>query len=180
MILASSTSDFVSYLSAGISEGSITALAALGFLLTHKATGVISFAQGAFVTLGAYIAVWASQDQGWPLLLADLFAIAAMFVVGVASERVAYRPLRGRSIHVVVIATFGISGSSSRSSASGRGHNRRVWTAIVEGNFSLAGAVIPWQRLIILVVTLFTVAAMVAAVQRHAVRPPGASGRGRP
>ena len=109
MILASSTSNFVSYMSAGISEGSITALAALGFLLTHKATGVISFAQGAFVTLGAYIAVWASHDQGWPLLLADLFAIAAMFVVGVASERIAYRPLRGRSIHVVVIATFGIS-----------------------------------------------------------------------
>src|SRR5205085_2397730 len=61
MILASSTSDFVSYMAAGISEGSITALAALGFLLTHKATGVISFAQGAFVTLGAYIAVWASR-----------------------------------------------------------------------------------------------------------------------
>jgi ABC-type branched-subunit amino acid transport system permease subunit len=51
----------VSYMSAGISEGSITALAALGFLLTHKATGVISFAQGAFVTLGAYIA-----DVGQP------------------------------------------------------------------------------------------------------------------
>ena len=161
MILASSTSNFVSYMSAGISEGSITALAALGFLLTHKATGVISFAQGAFVTLGAYIAVWASRDQGWPLLLADLFAIGAMFLVGVASERVAYRPLRGRSIHVVVIATFGISEIVIALIGIWQGTKPKGLSPIVDGTFELGGAVIPWQRLIILVVTLFTVAAMV-------------------
>ena len=161
MILASSTSNFVSYMSAGISEGSITALAALGFLLTHKATGVISFAQGAFVTLGAYIAVWASRDQGWPLLLADLFAIAAMFVVGVASERVAYRPLRGRSIHVVVIATFGISEIVIALIGVWQGTQPKGLSPIVDGTFELGGAVIPWQRLIILLVTLFTVFAMV-------------------
>ena len=39
MVFATATSDFLSYLSAAISEGSITALAALGFLLTFKATG---------------------------------------------------------------------------------------------------------------------------------------------
>jgi len=161
MILASSLSNFVSYMSAGISEGSITALAALGFLLTHKATGVISFAQGAFVTLGAYIAVWASRDQGWPLLLADLFAIAAMFVVGVASERIAYRPLRGRSIHVVVIATFGISEIVIALIGIWQGTKPKGLSPIVDGTFELGGAVIPWQRLIILVVTLFTVFAMV-------------------
>ena len=75
---------------------------------------------------------------------------------------IAYRPLRGRSIHVVVIATFGISeivialigvwqgtateGTRTRSSrATSRSSARSI----------------PWQRLIILVVTLFTVAAMV-------------------
>jgi branched-chain amino acid transport system permease protein len=161
MILASSTSDFVSYMSAGISEGSITALAALGFLLTHKATGVISFAQGAFVTLGAYIAVWASREQGWPLLLSYLFAIAAMFVVGVASERVAYRPLRGRSIHVVVIATFGISEIVIALIGIWQGTQPKGLSPLVNGTFELGGAVIPWQRLIILVVTLVTVFAMV-------------------
>jgi branched-chain amino acid transport system permease protein len=161
MILATTTSDFVSYMAAGISEGSITALAALGFLLTHKATGVISFAQGAFVTLGAYIAVWASRDKGWPLLLAYLFAIGAMFLVGVASERIAYRPLRGRSIHVVVIATFGISEIVIALIGVWQGTKPKGLSPIVDGTFELGGAVIPWQRLIILIVTLFTVAAMV-------------------
>ena len=178
MILASSTSDFVSYMAAGISEGSITALAALGFLLTHKATGVISFAQGAFVTLGAYIAVWASRDKGWPLFLAYLFAVGAMFLVGVVSERIAYRPLRGRSIHVVVIATFGISEIVIALIGVWQGTKPKGLSPIVNGTFELEGAVIPWQRLVILIVTLVTVAAMV--VQEHAVRSPGAGGRGRP
>ena len=161
MILATTTSDFVSYMAAGISEGSITALAALGFLLTHKATGVISFAQGAFVTLGAYIAVWASRDKGWPLMLAYLFAIGAMFLVGVASERIAYRPLRGRSIHVVVIATFGLSEIVIALIGVWQGTTPKGLSPIVDGTFKLGGAVIPWQRLIILIVTLITVFAMV-------------------
>ncbi|HEV8295638.1 MAG TPA: branched-chain amino acid ABC transporter permease [Acidimicrobiales bacterium] len=161
MVLASTTSDFVNYMAAGISEGSITALAALGFLLTYKATGVISFAQGAFVTLGAYIAVWASRDKGWPVVLADLFAIAAMFVVGVASERIAYRPLRGRSIHVVVIATFGVSEIVIALIGLWQGTKPRGLAPLKAGNFGLAGAVIPWQRLVILLVTLATVAVMV-------------------
>jgi branched-chain amino acid transport system permease protein len=148
-------------MSAGVSEGSITALAALGFLLTHKATGVISFAQGAFVTLGAYFAVWASRDKGWPLILAYLFAIGAMFVVGVVSERIAYRPLRGRSIHVVVIATFGISEIVIALIGVWQGTKPKGLSPLVNGTFKLGGAAIPWQRLIILIVTLLTVAAMV-------------------
>ena len=38
----------------GLSEGAILALAALGFVLIYKATGVINFAQGEFLLIGAY------------------------------------------------------------------------------------------------------------------------------
>jgi branched-chain amino acid transport system permease protein len=160
VVIATATSDFISYMSAGISEGSITALAALGFLLTYKATGVISFAQGAFIALGAYLAYWGSREQGWPILLAYLFAILVMFVVGVASERIAYRPLRGRSVHVVVIATFGISEIVVTLINLLFGAEPKGLDPLVEGRFVLGGAVIPWQRVIILVVTLVTTGAM--------------------
>ena len=39
------------------------ALAALGFLLMYKATGVISFAHGDMITLGTYLAIWLIQDS---------------------------------------------------------------------------------------------------------------------
>jgi branched-chain amino acid transport system permease protein len=166
VVLASTTSDFINYLSAAISEGSITALAALGFLLTHKATGVISFAQGAFISLGAYLAWWGSRDQGWPVLVACIFAVLVMFVVGVASERIAYRPLRGRSIHVVVIATFGIAEVVTTLINILFGAEPKGVSPLVRGGFHLAGAFIPWQRVIILVVTLVTTGALMALFGR--------------
>jgi branched-chain amino acid transport system permease protein len=161
VVLASSLSNFTAYMAAAISEGSIVALAALGFLLTHKATGVISFAQGALVTLGAYIAIWASRNQGWPLLVSYLFAIVAMFFVGIASERIAYRPLRGRSVHVVVIATFGIALIIEVIIGVWQGTQPKGLSPLWAGHFDLFGAVIPYQRVLILVVTLLTVGAMV-------------------
>jgi branched-chain amino acid transport system permease protein len=91
----------------GVAQGAVIAIVALGFLLIYKATGVVNFAQGDLVTLGTYIAVWASVDQELPLLLSYVIAVAALFVVGVAIERFAYAPIRNRSIHVVVISTLG-------------------------------------------------------------------------
>ena len=57
-------SNFTALLASGLAEGAIAALAAVGFLLTYKATGVINFAQGALITLGAYVAIWVTQKGG--------------------------------------------------------------------------------------------------------------------
>ena len=161
MIFASATSDFVSYLAAGISEGAIVALAALGFLLTHKATGVISFAQGAMVTLGAYMGIWAFDDLGLPIGLAMIVAIAIMFLIGVATERVAYAPLRGESVHVVVIATLGVATIITTLIALWQGTQPKALAPLVTGNIDLFGAAIPKQRIVIVVVTLITSAALI-------------------
>ena len=123
--------NFTALLASGLAEGAIAALAAVGFLLTYKATGVVNFAQGALITLGAYIAIYATQGggiMGWGalgLIPGYIVTIAIMFVIGVIIERLAYAPLRGRSVHVVVIATLGARRScSSRSSACGRARPR--------------------------------------------------------
>ena len=94
MILAVSDK-FVTLTAAGVSQGAVVALAALGFLLVYKATGVVNFAQGDLVTLGAYLAVWLSRDVDAPILLAYAGALAMMFAVGVMLERVAYAPCAG-------------------------------------------------------------------------------------
>lgn len=166
VLLASSLSNFTAYSANAISEGSVVALAALGFLLTHKATGVISFAQGALVTLGAYIAVWLNRDNGWPIVPACVIAIVAMFFVGIASERIAYRPLRNSSIHVVVIATYGIAEIITALIGLWQGTSPKGLDPIVSGDFDLFGAVIRWQRVLVLVVTLITVAAMILLFNR--------------
>jgi branched-chain amino acid transport system permease protein len=81
----------------------------------------------------------------------------------VLSERIAYRPLRGRSIHVVVIATFGVSQIVVTLINVFFGASPQGLDPLVPGGFHLAGqAYIPWQRVIIVVVTLVTTAALIA------------------
>ena len=166
VVLASSLSNFTAFSANAISEGSVVALAALGFLLTHKATGVISFAQGALVTLGAYIAVWFNRDKGWPVVLACIVSVLAMFVVGVLSERIAYRPLRNSSIHVVVIATYGIAEIVTALIGVWQGTTPKGLDPIWAGRFNLFGAPISYQRVLVLLVTIVTVAAMIYLFQK--------------
>ncbi|NCF68820.1 MAG: branched-chain amino acid ABC transporter permease, partial [Chloroflexi bacterium] len=40
----------------GLTNGAILALVALGFVLIYKASDVINFAQGNFLTIGAFLA----------------------------------------------------------------------------------------------------------------------------
>lgn len=100
-------SRFVLLTVSGLADGAIYALIAIGFVLIYKATGIISFAQGDLVTLGAYVALWAYNDMGLTLSTAAIIAIVALAVVGAVLELVAAAPLRGRSVHVMVIATLG-------------------------------------------------------------------------
>jgi branched-chain amino acid transport system permease protein len=152
---------FLGLLSSALSQGAIIALAALGFLLMYKATGVISFAHGDMITMGVYLAIWLVQDHGWPYLAGYFVAIAMMFVVGVVTERIAYAPLRGRSVHVVVIATFGAAIAVRALLGIWQGTTPRgLYSPLKNKTWSVDGAVIPKQRILILVVTVLVVVAM--------------------
>jgi branched-chain amino acid transport system permease protein len=109
---------FTALLGAGLAKGAIVSLAAMGFIMIMKATGIANFAQGDLITVGGYLALWATskvlpaQDGlGLSLGLGYLLVIVLMFVLGIGIERVAYAPLskRTRDVHVVVIATLGVA-----------------------------------------------------------------------
>jgi branched-chain amino acid transport system permease protein len=99
---------FLTVLVSGLALGSISALVALGFIVTYKATGIINFAQGGLVTLGGYLGFWLVVDLGLQWWLAYPVVLLLMFVVGVVIERLIHAPLRKRSELVVVIATLGV------------------------------------------------------------------------
>jgi branched-chain amino acid transport system permease protein len=158
---------FIALLASGIALGAIFALGALGFLVLYKATGVISFAHGDLITLGAYIAIWATVDLHFPTVVGYLVAIGLLLLVGLLLERVAYAPLRGKSVHVVVISTLGAAlviraiigiwqGTLPRSLASPVG--QRVWR--------VAGANISYQRILIVGVTGIAVFALLILFNR--------------
>jgi branched-chain amino acid transport system permease protein len=100
---------FVKLTVAGLSDGAILALAALGFVIVYKASNVINFAQGHFLLIGAYVVLAATVDWGLHWVLAVVVAIVAAAVLGVLVERVLLRPLVGQSAISVIMATVGLT-----------------------------------------------------------------------
>jgi branched-chain amino acid transport system permease protein len=93
----------------GVMIGLMYALIALGFVLIYKATDAINFAQGEFVMFAGFIAAFAAASAGLSFWLSAALAIAGMVVLGFGLERVVLRPLIGRPVIAVVMATIGLA-----------------------------------------------------------------------
>jgi branched-chain amino acid transport system permease protein len=97
-------------ISNGVMTGLMYALIALGFVLIYKATDAINFAQGEFVMFAGFIAAAAANAAGLGFWASALSAVAGMIALGFGLERIVLRPLIGRPILSVVMATLGLAG----------------------------------------------------------------------
>jgi branched-chain amino acid transport system permease protein len=93
----------------GVLIGLMYSLIALGFVLIYKATDAINFAQGEFVMFAGFIAAAAGDLAGLPFWAAAVLAIIGMVALGFGLERVVLRPLIGRPIISVIMATIGLA-----------------------------------------------------------------------
>jgi branched-chain amino acid transport system permease protein len=99
---------FLQLLSSGIALGAIYALVCLGFVIIYKATGVINFAQGAFVIVGAFLVFNFTQTWGLPFYLSIVLAMVVMAIIGVVVERLILRRMVGQPVFAVILVTFGL------------------------------------------------------------------------
>ncbi len=92
----------------GIAVGCIYGLIGIGFCVIYNASGIVNFAQGAFVMLGGMIASAALKTYGVPLPIAGLLAIAMCSAFGIILERIVVRPLWNRqsTMFVMILATL--------------------------------------------------------------------------
>ena len=93
----------------GASIGLMYALIALGFVLVYKATDAINFAQGEFVMMSGLIAAAILAVEGVPLIVAIGATFAVMIAFGFGFERIVLRPLLGRPVVAVIMATIGLA-----------------------------------------------------------------------
>ncbi|MFZ2448504.1 MAG: branched-chain amino acid ABC transporter permease [Syntrophobacteraceae bacterium] len=94
---------------AGITNGSIYALIALGYCLIQNATGLVNFAQGEFVMLGAMVVIWLHNGLHLPLPLAFPISIVLVAMAGMALEQGPIRRSKNRDILTLVMITVGAS-----------------------------------------------------------------------
>jgi branched-chain amino acid transport system permease protein len=90
----------------GVAMGAIYALVALSFVLVYNAVGVVNFATGEVVMLGAFLGVTALSIFELNTALAYVATLGVMVVFGYVFNLVTYYPLRGQSFLPVAISTL--------------------------------------------------------------------------
>src|SRR5204863_391680 len=93
----------------GLVVGCIYSLVALGFVIIYKSSGILNFAQGEFLLLGAYVFLAIVAQANVPVIPALLLTFAFATLLGLALERVVLRPLIGEPIISVIMVTLGLS-----------------------------------------------------------------------
>lgn len=101
-------STFMQQMVNGISLGSMYALIAIGYTMVYGVLRLINFAHGDIMMVGAFIAYFAHAN-GVPFPLAALIAILGAIIVGILTDKIAYKPLRNAPKISLLITAIGIS-----------------------------------------------------------------------
>jgi branched-chain amino acid transport system permease protein len=101
---------FLTYLINGLSLGSIYAIIALGYTMVYGIAKMLNFAHGDFIMVGCYIIFSVSAALSGNSVVGIIVAIILCTLLGVTTEFVAYRPLRGAASPLAVLITaIGVS-----------------------------------------------------------------------
>ena len=160
-------STFINLLVYGLADGAILALAALGFVLIYKATGVINFAQGEFLLVGAYTFYAAFVLLGLPFTLAVVVGAVVAIILALIVERFVLRPLIGENPISVIMVTIGLSLFLKAVVQMFFGTSVREMPNILPTNsISLLGGQVPLNRLLVIVIAAVVLTAFTSFFRR--------------
>ena len=148
---------FLNHLISGISLGSIYAIIALGYTMVYGIAKMLNFAHGDVIMVGGYMCFCATTYLGWPAWMGVVLAIIVCTVLGMAIERLAYKPLRAAPSLAVLITAIGVSYFLQNAALLVWTSNPKSFSSVVTGGaISLFGGQLQISR-----VTLVTVFACV-------------------
>ncbi|MDP9416381.1 MAG: branched-chain amino acid ABC transporter permease [Actinomycetota bacterium] len=168
---------FFESLLAGLKNGTLYALIALGYTLVYGIIELINFAHGDLFMLGTvfsgfFMVGWLGQgDPGvaafGALLLTVILAMIFCALINVAAERVAYRRLRRAPKLAALITAVGLSFIYQWVGLQWNGSRPRQWDRAVRGvAFEIAGVSVGWATLIVVAVTIPVLVFLTYVVQR--------------
>jgi branched-chain amino acid transport system permease protein len=133
----------------GLLTGGIYAIVAMGLAVQFSVMGVINFAQGVFLMLGAYIALYLNINAGLDPYLGSIVAFGALFVVGWLVMGGLLERLLGGELALPLLATFGIAVAvQSLMTATVGATPRTVASTWASGVLRFGEVVVPLSRLV--------------------------------
>ncbi|MEO1016652.1 MAG: branched-chain amino acid ABC transporter permease [Pseudomonadota bacterium] len=91
-----------------LSLGSAYALMALGLVIVYGILRLVNFAYGELIMVGGYT-MFLVGGSGLPWIVMAVCGVLMAIVAGIATDYVAFRPVRSRSVTAVLITSFAFS-----------------------------------------------------------------------
>ncbi len=165
---------FIQQIINGLVLGSMYALVALGYTMVYGIIGLINFAHGDVLMVGALVswtfvtAVSGAGMPGWLMLLLSLpLAILVCCVLNFSIEKVAYRPLRNAPRLAPLITAIGMSLLLQTLAMIVWKPNPKPFPALLPADpIDLGGPVITVTQILILGLTAVILAALMWLVNR--------------
>lgn len=163
--------DFFRYLMIGLGNGAIYAMIGLGLVVIYRASGLLNFSQGEITMFVTFI-VWTLQAMGLPLVVAVAGGVLSGVVVGAVIQRIIVQPVgdpHQKPLAVVVVTIGLFLGINALAQVIWGTETRDMPALFGNGQLSLAGVAVGWQKLGALAVLGVEVALFAFAFKRTRV-----------
>jgi branched-chain amino acid transport system permease protein len=133
---------------------SIYALIALGYTMVYGVLTMINFAHGDVFMVGAFLCFAAAALAGLPFVPTLLVAMLGAAALGVAIERLAYRPLRNAPRVSAIITALGVGIFLENFLLALNPYPRSIPKLLAEGSWSAGGLTMSSLQALIILVSL--------------------------
>lgn len=158
---------FLQQLINGLSLGSIYALIALGYTMVYGIIKLINFAHGDIYMVGAFVGYTAINTLKLDFLPAMILSMVFCAILGVAIERIAYKPLRNATRVAALITAIGMSYLLQNGMIYLVGSETRAFPQVIENNiYEFAGLQVSQTQILIFGTTIILMLALQLIVQK--------------
>lgn len=138
----------------GLISGGIYGLFALGVVLVHRGTGVLTFANGEVGTAGLFLAAILVSDSGLPWIVGALAAIAFAVGLGCLFEYLVVRRMQASDPVAIAVATVGLALFLLAGEFQLFGESPQELAGPVDGGVTIAGVIVTPTQIFGLVLAL--------------------------
>jgi branched-chain amino acid transport system permease protein len=144
----------------GLTQGSLYALVAIGFVIVFGTMNLVTFAHGEVYMVGAFMGYFALTLWHLPWPAAILLAMAAGWILGVLTEKLAFRPMRTVGHMPPLLITIGLSIILKEAVMITLGAENRPVPSIYEQTLHVGGSQISLLQVVIMGTVLLLIVAL--------------------
>jgi branched-chain amino acid transport system permease protein len=149
----------------GLTQGSLYALVAIGFVIIFGTMNLVTFAHGEVYMVGAFMGYFALSWWHLPWPVALLLGMAAGWILGVLTEKVAFRPMRTLGHMPPLLITIGISIVLKEAVVILLGAENRPVPSIYEQTIQVWGSQVSVLQFVILGIVVLLIVALQLLIQ---------------